>query len=326
VSRRRSTHAGLLALIAAVAACHGSPTAGADANAIADATATTDASATATEATDAHAGAGGDDEAAFFWGVPKSVKSIGHTSVVFKLELTSGKKAVFKPSSRRGPLRYKGEIAARRLATALGLTNVPPAYFRALEAKTLSGAPGSEEMIVSGTGLVKGALMPWIDHLEFIALEQVPLSAAWKQWLKKSETIPADQRDLARQVSTMVAFDFITGNWDRFSGGNVGIDRASGTLLYIDNDGAFFDVPPNEGLLRNKKLLDGIDRFSRSFITKARAADDETLTRALGEETPGAPLLSAKALAGVTQRRKALLEIIDAKLTANGDDETYTFP
>ena len=288
--------------------------AGADASADASADAGADASADA-----------GAEEGAYLLGVPRAAKAIGHTSVVFKLELNTGKKAAFKPASRRGPLRYKGEIAARRLAVALGLVNVPPAFFRTFDAATLGDAKGTDEMLVRD-GRVKGALMPWIDGLSFLALEQAPLATQWKQWLRRGETIPDDRRNLARQISTLVAFDFLTANWDRWSGGNVGIDEAKGTLLFIDNDGAFFDVPPAEGLARNQRLLDGVDRFSRSFVASLRALDDEALDRALGEETPGVPLLSAKALAGVHARRTKLLAVIDAKTSDAGADPTFAFP
>jgi hypothetical protein len=254
------------------------------------------------------------------------VKSIGHTSLVFKIELANGRKAAFKPASRRGPVRYKGEIAARRLGVALGIgPSVPRAFFRTFAGSALASADGEGEMIVRA-GVVKGALVPWIDGLKFLALEQAPLSAQWKQWLVRGTTIPDDKRELARQISTLVAFDFMTANWDRWSGGNVGVDEATGALLYIDNDGAFFEVPPREGLARNERLLEGVDRFSRSFVARLRALDDAALAAALGEETPGAPLLSAKALAGLLQRRKALVEIVDAKANAAGDAETFAFP
>lgn len=267
----------------------------------------------------------GDDDEALFSGVPKAARSIGHTSVVLKVELTTGKKAAFKPASRRGPVRYKGEIAARRLALALGLPNVPRAFFRTFDAAKLAAARNADEMIVE-RGIVKGALIPWIDGLELLALESAPLSAQWKHWLVKGGTIPDDQRELARQISTLVAFDFVTGNWDRWSGGNVGIDKATGTLLYIDNDGAFFEAPPAEALQKNRKRLEGIDKLSRSFVARVRALDDEALARAVGEETPGVPLLSTRALAGVAQRRSELLRIIDAKVADSGDDATLAFP
>jgi hypothetical protein len=316
----------------AVAGCRGG-SAGAEAGVDASADAHVDASADAHVDVDAGTGTGtGErDGREAFDGDVKAARSIGHTSVVFKVELASGKKAAWKPATRRGPLRYKGEIAARRLGIALGLVNVPRVWFRALDAKGLTGVMASEsaelfarEAMVSG-GMVKGALIPWIDGLEFLALERAPLSGQWKQWLRKGETIPDDQRELARQVSTLVAFDFVTGNWDRWSGGNVGIDKATGTLLFIDNDGAFFEVAPLEGLARNKKLLVGIDRFSRSFVTHVRDLDDAAITAALGEESPGVPLLSTKAVAAVLARRKQLLQIIDGKLADGGDDALF-FP
>ena len=305
----------------------GNADADADAHAHVDAGADADGAGTGTGTGMPENEGGGDG----FEGGVTAARSIGNTSVVFKVELASGKKAAWKPASRRGPLRYKGEIAARRMGVALGLPNVPRVWFRAFEAKGLTGVMAAEsaelfakEAIVTG-GSVKGALMPWIDGLEFLALERAPLSGQWKQWLRKGETIPDDRRELARQISTLVAFDFVTGNWDRWSGGNVGIDKATGTLLFIDNDGAFFEVAPLEGLQRNKKLLVGIDRFSRSFVTHMRDLDDAALTAAIGEETPGVPLLSTKALTAALSRRKQLLEIIDGKVSDAGDEALF-FP
>ena len=265
-------------------------------------------------------------------GPPRTARSIGHTSVVLKLELPGGKRAVFKPASRRGPLRYRGEIAAYRLGAALGLPNVPRAFFRAIDARALSAAAGAgnaataelftKEAIVSGD-VVKGALIPWIEGLGFVELAR---DATWKTWLRRDGVIPGDQRTRAQEISTLVCFDFLTGNWDRWSGGNVGLDKASGRLLFIDNDGAFFEVPPTDALQKNKRLLIAIERFSRSFIAQVRALDDDALDRAIGDESPGVALLSARALAGVHQRRRALLAIVDAKRADAGDDALLPFP
>jgi hypothetical protein len=245
--------------------------------------------------------------------------------VVFKLELPSGKKAAWKPASRRGPVRYKGEIAAYRLARALGLPNVPPAFARPFPAAAFSAARGGDELLAKD-GVVNGALLPWIDDLSFLALETAPLSGRWKQWLRRGEAIPDDQRELARQLSTLVAFDFVTGNWDRWSGGNVGLDKATGTVLYIDNDGAFFEVPPRDGLARNRALLQGVDKLSRSFMTRLRALDEDALRRAIGEEAAGVPLLSPRALAGVSERQRELLSIVDTKVADGGADAVLSLP
>jgi hypothetical protein len=51
----------------------------------------------------------------------RSARAVGHTSVVLKLGYAGGARAAFKPASRRGGGRYRGEIAAYLLAKALGL-------------------------------------------------------------------------------------------------------------------------------------------------------------------------------------------------------------
>lgn len=265
---------------------------------------------------------------------PLKGKPIGHTSVVFKVGLEGNLDAAYKPRSRRGNDRYKGEIAAYRLARALGLSNVPEAiprsFDRAVLRQAFATSPAAldlldKETVADPDGLLPGALIPWLAKLELLPLESAEWRARWQAWLGTGALADAD-RPLAAQISTMIVFDWLTANWDRWSGGNVGIDRASGTLLFIDNDGAFFDAPPTESLQKSKKLLERIDRFSRSFVTRMRELNDASLTLAIGEEAPGVPLLSPRSLAGVLNRRKQLLQIIDAKLTDAGESDGLSFP
>lgn len=279
--------------------------------------------------------------------VPKSGRSIGHTSVVFKLEFEGGEKAVFKPASRRGPTRYKGEIAAYRLASALGLANVPPAYPRTFAQGDLVTALGGNRspagaLLVSegleSDAMLPGAILPWIERLTFLPVEADPLRSSIRTWLTRGRAIPEtgsalvegstvtfEPEKIAAQVSTLVAFDFLTGNWDRYSGANVGLDRTSGTLLFIDNDGAFFENPPKDALQRNVERLASVDRFSRSFVEHVRALDDASLRRAFGEERAGVSLLSEHVVREVAHRRKELLDTIDAKIRRTSEGETLAF-
>jgi hypothetical protein len=265
-----------------------------------------------------------------------SAKSIGHTSVVFKIELSGGKKAAWKPNSRRGKGRYKGEVAAYRLGTALGIPNVPPACFRAFDAATvgrvLGASPATKKLlddeVVIEDGSVRGAVIPWIDGLQFWPLDKDPLRSQVAGWLRSDGAIaiPDGQGELARQASTLALFDLLTSNWDRYSGGNVGLDRTGRTVLFIDNDAAFMSGPPKDALAKNEALVAGIDRFSRGFVERLRALDDDALTRAFGEETPGRPLLDPVIVKGVSERRNALLATIDKKIAANGEARTLFFP
>lgn len=244
----------------------------------------------------------------FLTAAPRGGRSLGHTSVVFEVKLQTGERSVFKPSSKRGPHRYKGEIAAYRLGRALGIPNVPPAFFRTFSYPVLATALANDlfnREAVAPNNEVKGAIMPWIEKLEFLPLEQEPKLSAWRASLKKDA--PADDESLAAQISTMIVFDWLTGNWDRWSGGNVGWSERDHRVLFVDNDGAFFENPPKDGLVRSQRYLGGIEKFSKSFVASVRALDREALAKAIGDETDGVPLLSNKALDGVESRRQTFL-------------------
>jgi len=276
-----------------------------------------------------------DDLASYATAAPVSGKSVGHTSVVFKLKLDGGLEAAYKPRSKRGPARYKGEIAAYRLATALGLANVPPAlsrsFARAMLMKALggetndAGALFAKEAIATDAGEVPGALIPWIPHLELMELHTEPLLSAWHGWLGGAQEVPEDQRGLAAQVSTMIVFDYITGNWDRWSGGNIGFQARQKVLLFLDNDGAFYDVPPEGPLAAQKGRLNAVTRFSRGFVGRLRTLDPKSLAAAMGEESPGVPLLGEKAISGVNARRGEALRIIDARIEKSGAEKVLDF-
>jgi hypothetical protein len=271
----------------------------------------------------------GDPMAAYETATPTGGKSVGHTSVVFKVALEGGLNVAYKPRSTRGDHRYRGEIAAYRLARALSLENVPLAMPRSFGYDALKAAVGHEpifaEVVKEPDETVRGALMPWIKGLEFVPLENAEWMPKWRGWLKADGEIPDDERDLAAQISDVLAFDVVTGNWDRWSGGNIGIDRAHrphAMLLYVDNDGAFFDPPPVKEMKWPTSLFEGVERFSRSFVAALRSVD---VARAVGEEVPGQPLLSARVLAQTEQRRKHVLAVIDAKIGKLGEAKVLAF-
>jgi hypothetical protein len=261
---------------------------------------------------------------------PIRAASIGHTSYVLKLTLEGGAVAAFKPRARapRRELRYKGEIAAYRLAMALGLSNVPRAIPRSFAAEDLRAvrADFDEKGRVDDDGRVRGALIPWINGYRVLPLGDRKQRARWESWLFDAHvTIPDDQRTLAATVSTMLAFDYLTANWDRWSGGNVAQDGSGGQVLFVDNDGAFYECPAAATLAHQRAQLARVTRFSRSFVTALRALDAAALRRAIGEEAPGVPLLSERSVTGVELRRLTVLAIVDARVVHAGAAATLAF-
>jgi hypothetical protein len=266
----------------------------------------------------------------YLTGHPVRAKSIGHTSYVLKLTLDDGSVASFKPRSKLplGDRRYKGEIAAYRLAVAIGLSNVLRAIPRVFEASDLRAAVEGFDAKgrVDEDGRVRGALMPWLDTYRVLPLEGASWRARWEPWvLDPRAPVPQEERVRAGAISSMIAFDYLTANWDRWSGGNVAEDSATGKVLFVDNDGAFYDPPGAAALEQQLVLVRRIARFSRSFASSLRALDASKLAIAIGDEAPGTALLPPRVLDGVDTRRRKVLEIIDARIGDAGDAATLFF-
>ena len=236
----------------------------------------------------------------------RAAKSIGHTSVVFKIELESKAKMAWKPSSKRGKERWRGEVAAAKLGAALGIPNVPPACMRTFTMKELApllpkGA--LDEVIANDDGSINGAAIPWIDGLQFMPL-------------------PAEKGNFAAQLSTLVVFDAITGNWDRYSGGNIGLDATGERVLFIDNDAAFMEGAPPKELAANLARLESTAHFSRSLTKSLRTLD---VAKAFGTLPGGAPLLPEAMMKTVRARIADILKVIDAKIVAGSDADVLSF-
>jgi hypothetical protein len=266
---------------------------------------------------------------------PIAAKSIGHTSYVLKVRFEGGLVAAIKPRSTLplGRTRYRAEVAAFRLARALGLSNVPAAVavtFRAPDFAAAFATPeGRREFearsLPDPDGTLPAALIPWIDDYEVVPLESPAWRAKWTAWLMDPASEPAAQdRALAGSIATMLAFDYLTANWDRWSGGNVARHATTGELLFVDNDGAFYDPPPAANLATQLERLHHVARFSRSFVVALRGLTDGRLRDALGGVAEQ-PLLSESVIAAAIVRRDTLLPVIDARIARAGERATLAF-
>lgn len=279
----------------------------------------------------ADGGAAEGPHAAFLTAEPTDGKAIGHTSVVYKLKLEGGLVAAFKPDSKRGPGRYRGEVAAFRLARSLGLPNVPPALARSFASAKLRAALTRDaaaafpaDVTVAGGDVVHGALMPWLPRYALLPLEAPKERTRWSAWLRHGSSIADADVPLARQISVMVLFDFVTGNWDRFSGGNIAWDEEAKTVLFVDNDGAFLEPLPKV-FERQRATFLVTERFSRGVVAGLRAFDAAKVAEVLGEERDGVPLLGEGARRALLARMRAAVEHVDAKIRVHGEEDVLRF-
>jgi hypothetical protein len=270
---------------------------------------------------------------------PLVAKPVGTSSVVFKLDLEGPIDAAFRPESRLNPRGHLAEIAAFRVGRGLGLTNVAPAVPRSLpwaELEKLVHATKPEAWpllqpdMIQRNSMVSGVCIYWIPDMRELGIDRNEGIARFSSWLAQDGE-PATKekaKRLAAQISTMLAFDYLVANFDRFSGANAQGDASGERVFLRDHNMAFFE--PLRSTHHEKILgrLKRAQRFSRSFVHALKELDGPRLSGALADpkDPPDMRLLSPGQFRGVLDRRTALLSYIAALIDTHGERNVLTFP
>jgi hypothetical protein len=262
--------------------------------------------------------------------LPRAVEQVGHSSVVLRLDL-DGLFAAFKPRSRQHPRGHLNEAAAYRLAALLGMDNVPPTRIvrmprRPLE-QIVTAAEGEvawdrlrQRMTWDRAATCAGANIYWIPDLTPTDLDEPQMREAWAGWLRIGATVPEGREGLARDLSRMVAFDYLIANFDRFSGGNVSTTE-DGSRLYVRDHNVAFTAPlPPHLYERVRQELLATERFDPAFLRALVAMDRPAIEDALAEdrEAAGRDLLTEPQLEELLDRRRILLTYISGLVAVHG--------
>lgn len=270
---------------------------------------------------------------------PLSAKPVGTSSVVFKLDLEGSIDAAFRPENRLNPRGHLAEIAAFRIGRALGLNHVAPAVPRSLPTSDLAHLvqlvrpdawPLLQGEITQRGGLVHGVAIYWIPDMRELGFDSREGVERFSRWLSQ-DGIPASRdksKLLAAQISTMLAFDYLIANFDRFSGGNIQGSSRGEQLFLRDHNMAFFEplrVGHHERVLAHLKRS---QRFSRGFVAAVKALDAARVSGALADpaDPSGFQVLSSGQIRGFLDRRAALLSYIAALIDTYGERNVLTFP
>ena len=270
--------------------------------------------------------------------VPRRFRQVGTTSVTLRLDLGAGIDAAFKPRTRAHPRGFLAEIAAYRVARLLGMDNVPPVVGRRIPRPLIEERfetehpedwePIRQEILWDAPGIARGAAVYWVPNMSRTDLDGYPGLGAAAEWLRVDGEIPERSQGLARDLSTMLAFDYLIGNWDRFSGGNVSTDE-EGRRLFVRDHNIAFQVPlPDARYERVRGDLERSERFSRSFVERVSAMNEATLRAALAEDplSESGPILAPGQVDGVLVRRRAFLSYVGALIAIHGADAVLAFP
>ena len=260
------------------------------------------------------------------------------TSLNMRVDFDNGARAAFKPEQRNLGSKPRKEIAAYRIDRLLGLGAVPPSIGRRLSVADLSSrlqGSGAEEMsrlqteMISKGGQVNGELTWWIPDLSKPKIDGALIDTAqgvdiWQRHLAAGAETPAKHAVLLGQISTVVLFDYLINNLDRWSGGNVLASSNGAVLYFMDNTMAFRPQPRAHSKVRS--YLRRCQKFSRSLVTKLRALEIEDVRAALARDLgPFPELLTEQEIAGVMARRDSALLYVDQLIARHGEDAVLVF-
>jgi hypothetical protein len=258
----------------------------------------------------------------------------GGSSISFRIDFADGSRAAWKPQQTNSQTIPRKEVAAYRLNRLLGLNAVPPAAPRAvsrdelfthLHPDSLEFLPRMQAEIIFGPdGKSLGTASYWIPIIKDSGFDTAEGERQTTAWLTHGEPIPADKLSMARQVSNLCVFDFLTANPDRFSGGNMKMSADGSELFYMDNTMSFFLDPT--GPPKNRDVFFRTQRFSRSLLDALNRISDATLRRALGEAGGSHELLTPPEIAALLGRRDVVKRHIDGLVAKYGAREVLFFP
>jgi len=242
--------------------------------------------------------------------------------------------AAFKPYTNVGQ-RWNGEIAAYRLGRLLGVTRIPPAITRKVRAPLIRGLLADEpddlerfndEAVFDNDSLVKGAFVYWVPVIHPAEVDQSHELEQWTRWLKHGAAIPPERLDLARQLSDTIAFDYVAGNWDRWSGGNVYFAADESTLLVMDNNAGFGTTFSPRIQERLDAPIAQVERYSAVFYRRLVGLNEADIRTELSHDPSGETLLTDAQISGVLDRRETLIRRIETLAERHGHDAVLCFP
>lgn len=252
-------------------------------------------------------------------------RTVGNTSVNFHVHLSPTVDGGYKPAEARHPEHYRAEVAAFHINQLLGLERVPPAVFRRVsEAELPQGRGVGVQFDRQGFG--RGAMIYWVPVLRHVAIEGGAAASRWQSYLRPGTAIPDTERTRCEEISTMIVFDYLIGNWDRWHGTNTLCD-GTGHLVYRDNNAGFQEPFRGSRYDTVRGWLLRTQRFSRNVIDHARALTFESIERAMAPEADeGRPLLTPVQIRGVLTRRDELMTYVEALVAEHGEGAVYAFP
>lgn len=263
----------------------------------------------------------------------------GGSSISLRIDFANGARAAFKPVQSAMQTVPRKEIAAYRINRLLGLNAVPPAIGRSFRAQDIYNAlipsskvflPRLKEEMRKKNGIVSGELSWWIPIIHKAKIQGYETDTTdgivtWKRFLTVGKEMPEEEISLLGQISSMVLFDFIINNPDRWSGANARVSQDRKMLYFMDNTMSFYPDP--DGHRKTRIYLKRSQKFSRSLVHALRTLKEEDIRSVVAHDKgPFSFLLGEKEIKSLLKRRDYALEYIGGLISEHGENAVLVFP
>lgn len=244
------------------------------------------------------------------------------TAIVYRIELEGGIEIGFKPERPGQEQWWRSEIVSYHFARLLGIENrVPPVVGRHIPLSAFGRLAARSELVTLRNGDVPGSASVWMPALHGENLHTGPARHAWITWLNPANTIPEESRERARQITEVLVFDFLMGNYDRWNCCNIPIDEA-GNIVIRDNDAGW-----QPRILMNVGGPDAIRRLPRSLYEGIQRATPEALAEAIARDPHAREnLLPRATLPAYGHRRQVLLDHLARVIRRYGEAAVFAWP
>jgi hypothetical protein len=263
----------------------------------------------------------------------------GGSSLSLRLDFASGARAAFKPMQIHPQSDPRREIAAYRIDRLLGIGHVPPARSAAFAIDDVIAAadPANrsvtasriEQEAIPRDGKLYGELSWWIPEIKRVRIggryvDEPDGEALWAEYLQAGAAIPAELRPMLAQLASVIVFDVVIDNSDRWSGNNTQGSPDDRVLYFMDNTLAFSQY--TIGHTANLSRLYRIQVFPRGLIGRLRRISAEAVAAALGRDDVLGALLSEGEIRAIVSRRDHLVEYVDRLIADLGEDAVLALP
>ena len=264
----------------------------------------------------------------------------GGSSLSLRIDFASGARAAFKPMQIHPQSDPRREIAAYRVDRLLGIGHVAPAKSAEFSADELVAAfePSGRsyaaarlaEEAIPRRGLLVGEVSWWIPEIKSVRIggkliDEPDGVALWASYLQAGAAMPAELRPMLAQISTVILFDLLIDDADRWSGNNTQGSVDGRILYFMDNTLSFSAF--TLGHANNLAKLNRIQVFPRALVGKLRALTLEAISAVLGREDDLlGPLLTDAEIRAIMARRDHIVEYVDKLIGDFGEAAVLALP